>query len=202
MIKVFYGEDRVRAKQEIKKFLGTKDYEIIEGIDLSPTDLPSIFLGTSLFAEQRSILIRDITPNKPAYEKLPNYLNTPHKIAILESKLDKRSATYKELKDRIEFKEFILPKNPNFNLVFDIYRTAKYDGAKAVKMLEKIKTEEDPIMFCGLLISQALKDFKKHQGTKEKRALIELSKLDLNLKSTSFEPWLLVQSFLLRLSSL
>ena len=202
MIKFFYGDDRVRAKKAIEQFLGATDYEIIEGADLDFADLPSIFLGNSLFATTRTILIRDLTVNKPAYEKLPDYLNTPHKVAILELKLDKRSATYKSLKDQVEFQEFTLPKNPNFNLVFDIYRTAKHDGAKAVKMLEKIQAEEDPIMFCGLLISQALKDFNQKQGTKEKRVLKELSKLDLDLKSTSLQPWLLVQSFLLRLSSL
>ena len=202
MIKVFYGDDRVRAKAEITKFLGTKDYEIIEGADLAPADLPSIFLGNSLFTDTRAILIRDFTANRPVYEQLPEYLNTPHQIAILDAKIDKRSATYKFLKDQIEFQEFTLPKNPNLNLVFGIYRTAKHDGEKAVKMLEKIQAEEDPIMFCGLLISQALKDFNQKQGTKEKRVLKELSKLDLDLKSTSLQPWLLVQSFLLRLSSL
>ena len=202
MIKVFYGDDRVRAKAEITKFLGTKDYEIIEGADLTPADLPSIFLGNSLFTDTRAILIRDFTANRPVYEKLPEYLNTPHQIAILDAKIDKRSATYKFLKDQIEFQEFTLPKNPNLNLVFGIYRTAKHDGEKAVKMLENIHAEEDTIMFCGLLISQALKDFNQKQGTKEKRVLKELSKLDLDLKSTSLQPWLLVQSFLLRLSSL
>ena len=201
MIKVFYGDDRVRARQEITKFLGS-DYEIIEGVDLKISDLPSLFLGNSLFTDSRSILVRDLTANKEVYEKLPDYINTPHSVIILESKLNKRSSVYKTIKDQIEFKEFSLPKNPNLNLVFDIYRTAKHDGKKAVEMLEKIKTEEDPIVFCGLMISQALKDFKAHQGTKEKRVLCELSKLDLNLKSTSFQPWLLVQSFLLRLSSL
>ena len=202
MLKFFYGEDRVRAKAAIEKFLGTKDYEVIEGAELTPEDLPSVFLGNSLFADTRAILIRDLTANKLVYEKLPDYLSTPHQVAILELKLDKRSATYKSLKDRAEFQEFVLPKNPNLNLVFDIYRTAKHDGIKAVKMLEKIQSEEDPIMFCGLLISQALKDFSQKQGTKEKRVLCELSKLDLALKSTSIQPWLLVQSFLLRLSSL
>lgn len=202
MIKFFYGDDRVRAKKAIEKFLDTTNYEIIEGTDLNPADLPSIFLGNSLFATTRTILIRDFTANKPVYEKLPDYLNTSHRVAILELKLDKRSATYKTLKDQVEFQEFTLPKNPNLNLVFDIYRTAKHDGPQSIKMLEKILSEEDPIMFCGLLISQALKDFKQKQGTKEKRVLKELSKLDLDLKSTSLQPWLLVQSFLLRLSSL
>ena len=69
-------------------------------------------------------------------------------------------------------------------------------------MLATIQGAEDPVKFAGLLNSQALKDYAKHQGTKEKRVLQELSKLDLELKSTSIQPWLLVQSFLLRLSSL
>ena len=68
--------------------------------------------------------------------------------------------------------------------------------------LEKIKSEEDPIMFFGLLASQAIKDFSLRQGIKEKRALKELSDLDIKLKTTSFQPWLLIESFLLRLSSL
>lgn len=201
MIKVFSGDNRVLAMKEIEKFLG-KDYEVIEGAELTPNDLPSIFLGNSLFSDSRNILIRDILLNKPVAEKLPEYLNTPHNIVLFELKLDKRQAIYKTLKTQVEIREFLLPKNPNLNLIFDIYKTAKTDGKKAVAMLEKIRTEEDPIMFTGLLASSAIKDYAKKQGTKEKRALKELSKLDLKLKSTSLEPWLLIESFLLRLSSL
>ena len=201
MLKIFYGENRVLAKKAIANFLG-QDYEIIEGKDLTLEQLPSLFLGQSLFADQRNILIQDVSTNKSVFEKLPEYLNSPHNIAILELKLDKRSSTYKTLKDQIEIKEFTLPKDPNINLVFDIYRTAKTDGQKAVKMLAKIKHQEDPIMFFGLLASQALKDFNQKQGTKEKKALKELSKLDLELKSSKLSSWSLLQAFLLRLSSL
>ena len=58
------------------------------------------------------------------------------------------------------------------------------------------------IMFFGLLVSGAIKDFQAHQGIKEKKALKELSKLDLDLKSSKLSSWLLIESFLLRLSSL
>ena len=201
MIKIFTGENRIRANQEINRILG-ENYEIIEGTDLTPNDLPSIFQGASLFSAKRNILVRDLSENRFTFEKLPEYLDTPHNIIILELKLDKRSVTYKTLKDQIEIRDFPLPKDPNINLVFDIYRTAKTNGKKAVNNLEKIKHHEDPIRFCGLMISQALKDYKAHQGIKEKRALKELSKLDLDLKTTSLEPWLLIQSFLLRVSSL
>ena len=201
MIKIFTGEDRIRAQQEITKYLG-KNYEIIEGTDLELTTLPSIFQGASLFADTRNILIRDLSINKPVFDKLPDYLDTSHNVIIQEIKLDKRSNTYKILKDKIEIRDFALSKSPNLNLIFNIYNTAKKDGSKAVDMLSKIEQDEDPIKFCGLLISQALKDYRAKQGTKEKKALKELSKLDLALKSTSYQPWLLIQSFLLRLSSL
>ena len=201
MIRIFYGDDRVKANTEIKKLLGD-DYEIIDGQDLELGDLPNIFLGISLFADKRNILIRDLSVNKPAFEQLGNYLNTPHNIILLESKLDKRSVAFKDLKEKIEIKEFTLPEDPNLKLVFDIYKTAKKDGKKSIEMLEKIKVKEDPIMFSGLLFSQAIKDFQMNQGTKEKRALKELSKLDLDMKSAKVEPWLLIESFLLRLSSL
>lgn len=201
MIQIFTGDDRIKANQAIKAALGN-NYEIIDGADLTPNDLPTITKGASLFAEKRRILIRDLSPNKAVFDQLPDYLDTPHDIILFETKLDKRSATYKTLKDQVKITEFKLPENTNFRIVFDIYRTAKRDGKKAVQMLATIQDAEDPIKFAGLLNSQALKDYASHQGTKEKRVLQELSKLDLELKSTSIQPWLLVQSFLLRVSSL
>ena len=203
MLKIFTGDDRIKAGQEIVKLLG-ENHETIEGADLTANDLLSIFKGISLFIDQRRILIRDLLANKPVAERLTDYLDTPHLIILQELKLDKRSAIYKTLKanKNIEIKEFTLPPDPNRNLVFDIYRTAKRDGKRAITMLEQIKPSQDPIMFFGLLASQALKDYNQNQGTKEKRVLQELSKLDLQLKSTSVDPWLLIEACLLRLNQL
>lgn len=201
MIKIFYGEDRISAKKAIEKVLG-KNYEVIEGSELELSDLPNIFLGTSLLDSDRKILIRDLSVNKPVFEKVSDYLHSSYDIIIFETKLDKRSVAYKTLKDKVEIKEFAAKKDPSFSLVFNIYNTAKKDGKKAVKDLEKIKNQEDPIMFFGLLASQAIKDYQKTQGTKEKKALKELSKLDLDLKSSKLSSWLLIESFLLRFSSL
>ncbi|MBR5046579.1 hypothetical protein IKX73_03075 [Candidatus Saccharibacteria bacterium] len=199
MIKIFYGDDRVRAKQEIIKNLGN-DYEVLDGNDIEKNNLPTIFLGASLFVDKRKILIHDFTANKQIFSELEKYLDTPHDIILFETKLDKRSTTYKALKDKLEFREFKLPENTDFRIVFDIYRTAKKDGKKAIKMLEKIKLNEDPIQFTGLLVSQAIKDYAAHQGITEKRILRELARTDLQMKTTKVEPWLLVESFLLRLA--
>lgn len=199
MIRIFYGDDRVRAKKEIDKILGD-EYEIIDGTEMTLGTMPSVFWGNSLFSAKRNILIRDMMENKVVREEILKYLDTPHNIVIFELRIDKRAAIFKKIKDKVELKEFVLPKNVNMNVVFDIYKVAKRDGKKAVEMLSKVQNNEEPIMFCGLMISQALKDYKNNPGIKEKRALKELSKLDLDLKTTSLQPWLLVQSFLLRLS--
>ncbi|MBR2640991.1 hypothetical protein IKD49_00825 [Candidatus Saccharibacteria bacterium] len=201
MLKIFTGDNRVQAKAEITRILGP-DYEVIDGLSLTPDDLPSIFMGGTLFASTRNILIRDLSENKPVFEKIPDYLDTPNNVIILELKLDKRSTTYKAIKDKITIQEFTMPKNPNMRLVFDIYKIAKTDGKKAVQTLSSLKTEEDPIMFFGLIVSQAIKDYSQRQGIKEKTILKELAKVDLQMKSTQIDPWLLVESFLLRLSTI
>jgi DNA polymerase III delta subunit len=201
MISIFTGDDRVKAGREIIRLL-CEDHETIEGADLTTNDLPNIFKGVSLFEDKRRILIRDLLANKQVADRLTDYLDTPHNIILQELKLDKRSALYKALKanKKVEIKEFNLPPDPNAKLVFDIYRTAKRDGKRAIAMLEQIKPNQDPIMFFGLLASQAIKDYSQNQGIKEKRTLKELSKLDLQMKSTSIDPWLLIEACLLRLS--
>ena len=201
MIRIFTGDDRVRAKKEIEKILGS-DYEVIDGVDLETSELPTVFYGNSLFAEKRKVLIRDLGENKVAWEKLPEYLDASHDIVIWEGKLDKRTTAYKEIKDKVEVREYVLPKDKNAGVVFDIYKTAKWNGKKAVEMLESIKMTQEPMMFVGLMVSQATKEYALRQGVSEKKTLKALASLDMELKSTATEPWLLIESFLIRLASL
>lgn len=202
MIKIFYGDDRIKAKSEIDRFLD-ENYEVIEGGELKIGDLPNVFKGTSLFSEKRAILIKDISENQAVWEKVADFVDTEHKIAILETKLDKRKQGYKLLKSAgVEMKEFKLLDPPEKKMVFDIYEMALKDGKKAVEMCKKIENTSDPYMFVGLMVSQALKKYEWRAGAKEKRALKELSKLDMQMKTTSMQPWLLVQAFLLRVSQL
>lgn len=199
MIKIFFGDDRIKAEQEIRQLLGD-DYEVLDGDSLTPSDLPNLFYGTSLLASERRILIRDFTTNKAVYEQLINYLNTSHAVILLESKLDKRTATYKTIKDKVEFKEFKLPEERSQFYSFDIIRTAKRDGERAIRMLREIEPTSDPMLFFGAIVSVAIKDYSAHPGTKERQVLKSLATLDLQMKSTKIDPWLLVELFLLRLS--
>lgn len=190
----------MRASQEIKRILG-EGYEVIDCADLTPRDLPQIFQGATLFVAHRRILLRDFTANSSIYPELTKYLSTPHEVILLETKLDKRTTTYKEIKDKVEIREFKLPPKVDFREVYNIYNVAKRDGKKAVEMLRKVETEEDPIQFTGLLVSQALKEFNP-KNPKTIKILKSLSRLDMNLKSSKIDPWLLVESFLLEISSL
>ncbi|MBQ6409671.1 hypothetical protein IJI18_00230 [Candidatus Saccharibacteria bacterium] len=194
MIRIFTGDDRVRAGNEIKHILG-KNYEVMDAADLTPKDLPSIFKGTTIFDAKRRILLRDFTANSSIYPEITKYLDTPHDIVILETKLDKRTTTYKAIKDQLEIREFKLPPKTDFREVYDIYNVAKRNGKRSVEMLKKIEPDEDPIRFTGLLVSQALKDFNP-------KVLKELSDIDIKMKSSKIDPWLLVESFLLKISNL
>ncbi len=198
MLSVFVGEDRVEAEKALKRVLNA-NYEVFDGENLSITDLPSIFQGTSLFeTEKRQILIKDLSENTAVWEKVADYADTEHEVVIWETKIDKRSAGYKNLKAKgVEIREFALKKPPEANLVFGVLDTAMSDGRRAVQMVEKIQDSQDPYMFFGLMVTQALKKFSVRQGSKERKLLKRLAELDLQMKTTTIEPWSLVKAFLL-----
>ena len=63
-IRVFTGDDRVKISEEVVKVLGG-NYEVFEGENLANSDLPSIFLGATLFSEgARKVLVKDLSENK------------------------------------------------------------------------------------------------------------------------------------------
>lgn len=204
MLRVFYGGDRAAAEKEIKRILG-EGYEVRDGESLTLGDLPTIFQGTSLFGtEKRCILLKDVSENSVVWGKLAEYADTSHEVIAWEMKLDKRSVGYKQMKEAgVELREFAELRRPEANLVFGILETALRDGKKAVEMVEKIELEQDPFMFFGLLVTQALKRFEATEGgVKERRVVKELAKLDMDMKSSTVEPWMLVKSFLVRVGEL
>lgn len=210
MINVFYGSDRNKIAAEVEKILG-KNYEVFDGENLKTEDLINIFMGTSLFAEKRNILLKDLTPARSEassggvdlYEEVSKYVDTPHNVVIWETNVSQK----KTFKDFVKMKGVAAKKIdivPQIDMkkVFNIYDVALSDGERAVKILEEIEAQQDPYMFFGLLVSQAIKKFEWKQGDKEKRVLKELSKVDMQMKTTAVEPWLLIKSFLIRLKTI
>ena len=207
MIRVFTGSDRNKISEEVKKILG-ENYEVFDGENLKTEDMVNIFIGTSLFAEKRKILLKDLTPARGEeardfYAEIIKYVNTPHEIVIWETNVSQKKTYNDFLKTKgVEAKKFEPVQKIDMRAVFNIYDTAMVNGKKAVADLEKIQKQQDPYMFFGLMVSQAIKKFEWRQGTKEKRVLKELSKVDMQMKTTAVEPWFLIKSFLLRLKTI
>lgn len=201
MIKVFYGEDRIAARKMIDKLLGG-NYEVIEAENLQPSDMASVFLGVSLFCEKRALLVKDLSANKGCWDLLPSFVDEcPHDVILWETKLDKRSTTYKTLSKnkKIEFKEFELAEDPNKKVVFDILETAmRGDGAAAVKMCTKIEDTNDAYMLMGLMVTQAVKKLQ-HNNAKAVSTLKILAQADIDMKSTGIEPWTVIKMALLKI---
>lgn len=200
MIKVFYGNDRAKIAQEVKKLLG-EDYEVFDGAEgLTASDIVNIFQGNSLFSAQRKILLKDIA-ELDLYEEISKYVDTPHTIVIWETSVSQKKA-YKDFikMPGVSAQKFESVLKIDIRQVFEVFDMALVDGLKAVKMLEKIQGEEDPYMFFGLLVSQAVRKFEGRQGTKERRVLKILSETDMQMKSTAVEPWTLIKVALLRFS--
>lgn len=202
MIQLLHGDDRLKIQQEVERILGN-DYEVIDGENLTIGDLDSIFLGASLFAAERKILIKDLSENTDCFAKLANYTDTEHNVIIWETKLDKRTIAYKDLVARkTEIREFKTAEAPEKKLVFDVFDLAwRGQGKPAVAMCEKIETTNDPYMFFGLMTSQAIKKLETNQP-KAAKVLKAMSRTDLDMKTTSLDCWLLIKSLLLRIAAI
>ena len=208
-IRILTGDDRQGVVAGVRKTLGEK-YEEIEGENLRVGDLAGLFFGATLFSagEKRRILVKDLGENKEVLDALASrieeYNKTENEVVIWEGKLDKRLVAVKALvKAGVEIKEFKTVAKADARAVFGIYDIALRDGARAVRELEKIESEQDPYMFFGLMVSQALRRLEgRPNGVRERAVVRELGKLDIKMKSTGFEPWILVKTFLVRLSAI
>lgn len=205
MIHLFYGEDRLKSEKDAKKILG-EGYEVIDARDLEIENLPTIFLGTSLFStDARKIMIKGLSENKALFDEVEKYLDTPHEVVILEDKIPGTWASLKTLKksDKIDLKEnkFEIDESKRW-LSFNIFSDALKNPEKALKTLRENEETEDPYAMLGAWTSSALKNLKQSPNNpKNKRVLKELAQIDILIKTTKYSenPWLLLESFILRL---
>jgi hypothetical protein len=209
MIYLIDGDDRKKAESKAKDFLG-ENYEVIDAESLEKADLVSIFQGTTLFFETRKILIKDLGAKKELFAELPKYLETEHRIVILEQKIDKRNAVYKELAavakknpQQVKIDEFKITEEVDKFLTFRVFDIALTDGKRAVKLLRVAEENNSPYLTVGSWTKKAVDLLAaRPNGEREKRIVKKLAEIDMMLKQTSFskEPWLLLETFLLELS--
>ena len=210
MIYLIDGDDRKKAEQAARDFLGNT-IEVIDADTLEKNDLVLIFQGTTLFEETRHILIKDLSLKKDLFLELPKFIETEYQVVILEQKIDKRNAIYKELLDaaksnpeKVKVENFKLPEQVDTFLVFRAFDVALTDGKRAVKLIREAEEENSPYATIGAWTKKAVDLFVAKGGTeREKKIIKRLAEIDMLLKQTSFskDPWILLESFLIELSS-
>lgn len=206
MIRVFYGDDRVKISEEVRRIFGA-EYEVVEGEKAEFSEILDAFLGISLISGERKILIKDLSKNTAVWEKfcekVGDFLDK-NAVIVWEEKFDKRLKVNKDLiATGVEVREFkmIDAGAADAKLVFEILDMAMVNGKRAVEILEKIEKNQDPFMLVGLFATQAIKKYGVRQGVRERELLKKLAKLDMDMKSSGIEPMMLVKGFLLELGN-
>jgi len=113
MVTLLFGEnsfeiDRVR-QQLVANFSGAA--ETIDASSIEKDQLLSIFMGQSLFSEQRLIILSGLSEQSEYWSALPKWagkLSNATHIVLVEGKLDKRTATYKWLQKNVTTTEYKL----------------------------------------------------------------------------------------------
>ncbi len=102
MIHLILGENAYKAEQELARIVKDSGIapERLDSGSLTANTLADIVRGGSLFSEQRLVVLRQLSDNKPVFEKLVEWAGevpTDTTLVLLETKLDKRTKAYKAL---------------------------------------------------------------------------------------------------------
>ncbi len=102
VIHLILGENTYKAEQELARIVndGGIAPERLDASGLTANTLADIVRGGSLFSTQRLVLLRQLSDNKPVFDKLAEWAGevpADSTLVLLETKLDKRTKAYKTL---------------------------------------------------------------------------------------------------------
>jgi DNA polymerase III delta subunit len=112
MITLLQGENSFEVDHALKGIIDSfsGNVEKIEGSELQVSQLPDIFMGVSLFAEKRLVVIRNLSENKSVWPVLGEWtdkISDDIHLVLIETKPDKRTSTYKTLFKIADAHEFV-----------------------------------------------------------------------------------------------
>lgn len=201
-MKLFYGNDRLATEKAIKALFGD-EFETVNGDE--DFDAESLFLGMSLFQEERKILLKNLNQNKLVWQKLPDYMATPHQIIIWNEKIDARDKVIKSLKALgVEMREFKRAEKIDQGAVFKVFDAVWARKAQvALKLCKELEKTNDPFAFVGLLTTQIARKLLIKSSEKRAAAMLKtLAQIDVKMKQSGVEPWALVKIAVAKLASL
>jgi DNA polymerase-3 subunit delta len=111
MITILAGENSFEVNRALQTIVAAFDgaAEKIDGSELELKQLPDLLMGGTLFANKRLVIIKQLSENKAIWpefnEWLPRVSDDIH-LVLVESKLDKRTKTYKDLQKSATITEY------------------------------------------------------------------------------------------------
>lgn len=111
MITLLIGENAFELERTLKRIIADFDgvAEKVDGSRLELRQLPDLLMGVSLFADKRLVVIKDLSESKDVWAELTNWLGRVSddiNLVLVETKPDRRTTTYKELKKIANVVEF------------------------------------------------------------------------------------------------
>lgn len=133
MITLLIGDNSFEIERALDAIISDFDgnVEKVEGSELQVSQLPDILMGVSLFSDKRVVIIRGLSENKVVWPVLGDWLSRISDdihLVLIEPKPDKRTVTFKSLKENADVREFISWTDR------DIAKAEKWVASEAEKM--------------------------------------------------------------------
>lgn len=111
MITVLAGENSYEIAQALQRIVAQFDgaVERIDGNEIEARQLPDLLMGGTLFSDKRLIIIKGLADNKSVWNELSVWLekaSDDSHIVLVDTKPDKRTKTFKDLKKYADIQEF------------------------------------------------------------------------------------------------
>lgn len=113
MITVIFGENSFEIARALERLEADFDgrAEKVDGAELSTKQLPDLLMGATLFSERRLVIIKNLATNTTTWNEFPDWLprlSDDIHLVLVDTKLDKRTRTYKELLKLTKPQEYAL----------------------------------------------------------------------------------------------
>ncbi len=108
MIHLLYGDNEFEKQAAFVSLVGDADVVRYDGEELTLADMQEITIGQTLFTQSAVYVISKLSENSDIWSQLPDMqFDEDNTIILIESKLDKRTKTYKWLQKTAKTQEFM-----------------------------------------------------------------------------------------------
>lgn len=122
MITLLAGDNSFEIERALAEITDGFDgvAEKIDGSSIQLAQLPDLLMGVSLFSAARLVVIRDLGQNRAIWSSFGDWLDKISddiQLVLVESKLDKRTTTFKALREKAILKDFPIFSDRDFSTV-------------------------------------------------------------------------------------